>query len=86
MAPVVNYWWPGLPAKLSGEAYYQQLPQDHWALRVAHYLPWLTYWWNTQKLFPPTAVVARNPAIFSHQDKEIIAAFSKHEQEVRVLQ
>lgn len=28
LAPVINYWWPGFPANLSTEAYYQQLPQD----------------------------------------------------------
>ncbi|KAE8701065.1 germin-like protein subfamily 3 member 2-like [Hibiscus syriacus] len=41
MAPVINYWWPGFPANLSEEAYNLQLPQDQWALRVAHYLPFL---------------------------------------------
>ncbi|XP_039066156.1 uncharacterized protein LOC120211743 [Hibiscus syriacus] len=52
LAPVINYWWPGFPSNLSTEAYYQQLPNDQWALRVSHYAPWLTYWWNTQKWFP----------------------------------
>ena len=68
LAPVVNYWWPGFPANLSNEAYNQQLPQDQWALRVSHYAAWLTYWWNTQKLFPPAAAVARSPAVLSRQD------------------
>uniref|UniRef100_A0A1S3YA51 AB hydrolase-1 domain-containing protein n=1 Tax=Nicotiana tabacum TaxID=4097 RepID=A0A1S3YA51_TOBAC len=36
VAPVVNYWWPGFPANLSTEGYNLQLPQDQWALRVAH--------------------------------------------------
>ncbi|CAI0549933.1 unnamed protein product [Linum tenue] len=59
VAPVINYWWPSFPAKLANEAYKLQLPQDQWALRIAHYAPWLTYWWNTQKLFPSSAVIAR---------------------------
>ena len=71
-APVINYWWPSLPANLSTEAYYKQPPQDQWALRVAHYLPWLTYWWNTQKLFPASSVIARRPDIFSPRDLVIL--------------
>ncbi|KAM7266051.1 hypothetical protein ACFE04_003734 [Oxalis oulophora] len=72
LAPVVNYWWPSFPANLSKEAYYQQLPQDQWALRVAHYVPWLTYWWNTQKWFPSSSVIAHSPLIVSKQDMEIL--------------
>ncbi|KAJ6909138.1 LOW QUALITY PROTEIN: hypothetical protein NC652_020190 [Populus alba x Populus x berolinensis] len=70
IAPVVNYWWPGFPANLSTEAYYQQPPQDQWTLRVAHHAPWLTYWWNTQKWFPASAVAAQKPEVFSRQDLE----------------
>ncbi|CAN1298103.1 hypothetical protein LINPERPRIM_LOCUS23722 [Linum perenne] len=73
IAPVVNYWWPGFPANLSREAYYFQLPQDQWTLRVAHYAPWLTYWWNTQKWFPASGVAARHPQVFSRQDLEILS-------------
>ncbi|XP_031268723.1 uncharacterized protein LOC116127209 [Pistacia vera] len=74
IAPVINYWWPGFPRNLSTEAYNLQLPQDQWALRVTHYAPWLTYWWNTHKLFPGSAVAASHPEIFSPQD---IQLFSK---------
>ncbi|CAN1298109.1 hypothetical protein LINPERPRIM_LOCUS23722 [Linum perenne] len=56
-----------------GEAYYFQLPQDQWTLRVAHYAPWLTYWWNTQKWFPASGVAARHPQVFSRQDLEILS-------------
>lgn len=72
IAPVINYWWPGFPANLAKQAYYLQLPQDQWALRVAHYAPWLAYWWNTQKIFPASAVVARRPEIFSAQDVQLM--------------
>ncbi|KAK6942607.1 Alpha/beta hydrolase fold-1 [Dillenia turbinata] len=77
LAPVVNYWWPGLPADLTTEAYYQQFPRDQWALRVAHYLPWLTYWWNTQKWFPGSSAAGRNPKVFSPKDLEILARMTK---------
>lgn len=73
LAPVVNYWWPGFPSNLSREAYYQQLPQDQWAVRVAHYAPWLTYWWNTQKWFPASSVAAHSPDVLSLPDKIVIS-------------
>ncbi|XP_061986082.1 uncharacterized protein LOC133705007 isoform X2 [Populus nigra] len=71
IAPVVNYWWPCFPANLSTEAYHRQIPQEQWMLSVAHHAPWLTYWWNTQKLFPASAIIARKPEIFSRQDLEL---------------
>ncbi|KAL6574989.1 hypothetical protein OROMI_012274 [Orobanche minor] len=71
VAPVINYWWPAFPSNLSRTAYDLQPKQDQWALRVAHYVPWLTYWWNTQKLFPASSVITHNPTIFSNQDKEL---------------
>ncbi|KAF7804306.1 putative alpha/Beta hydrolase [Senna tora] len=72
LAPVVNYWWSGLPANLTSEAYKQQKLQDQWTLRVGHYFPWLTYWWNTQKWFPSSSVIAHSPDILSRQDQEIV--------------
>lgn len=72
IAPAVNYWWAGLPANLTREAYYQQKPQDQWALRVSHYIPWLTYWWNTQRWFPASSMIARSLDVFSRPDKELI--------------
>jgi hypothetical protein len=72
LAPVINYWWPGFPANLSAEAYRLQFRQDQWTLRVAHYTPWLTYWWNTQKWFPASSIAAQSPDILSPQDKELL--------------
>ncbi|KAE8709975.1 putative Oxalate oxidase 2 precursor [Hibiscus syriacus] len=77
MAPVINYWWSGFPANLSKEAYNLQLPQDQWALRVAHYLPSLVYWWNTRKLFPPSGVISLRPENLSPQDLQIIQLVHK---------
>ena len=79
IAPVVNYWWPGIPSNLSSEAYYQQFPQDQWSLRVAHYIPWLTYWWNTEKWFPYITLIAQSPGILSRQDTELLTVFSTAE-------
>lgn len=79
LAPVVNYWWRGLPANLTAEAYYQQKLQDRWALRVAHYMPWLTYWWNTQRWFPVTSAISQSPDILSKQDKELASKMADRE-------
>lgn len=79
MAPVINYWWSGLPANLSKQAYNQQLPQDQWTLRVAHYAPWLTYWWNTQKWFPASSVIAKSHKVLSHDDKALLSKLQRRE-------
>ncbi|XVF76222.1 hypothetical protein PTKIN_Ptkin13bG0248900 [Pterospermum kingtungense] len=81
VAPVVNYWWSGFPANLSEQAYQKQLPQDQWALRLSHYAPWLTYWWNTQKWFPGSSVIAHSGDNFNSEDKKLlpkIASRRKH--------
>ncbi|KAI7732523.1 hypothetical protein M8C21_012623 [Ambrosia artemisiifolia] len=57
ISPAINYWWHNLPLNLANEAYFRRPKQDQWSFRVAHYLPWLTYWWNTQKWFPFFSVV-----------------------------
>ncbi|XP_049379976.1 uncharacterized protein LOC125844692 isoform X7 [Solanum stenotomum] len=77
VAPVVNYWWPSFPANISTEGYNLQLPQDQWALRVAHYAPWLVYWWNTQKWFPCNSVISGKPKM-SPQDLEVVSKSAKH--------
>lgn len=85
VSPVVNYWWPGFPANLSTEAYYEQYPSDQWAVRVAHYTPWLTHWWNTQKWFPASSVASGKPN-FSRQDIEILTKLATGGQQLdRVL-
>ncbi|KAD6796374.1 hypothetical protein E3N88_07270 [Mikania micrantha] len=73
LSPAVNYWWHNLPSKLTNEAYSRLLQQDQWSFRVAHYLPWLTYWWNTQLWFPGYSVITKNPAVYSLTDIEVAA-------------
>ncbi|CAA0385041.1 unnamed protein product [Arabidopsis thaliana] len=73
VAPAINYWWRNLPGDLTREAFSRMHPADQWSLRVAHYAPWLTYWWNTQKWFPISNVIAGNPIIFSREDMEILS-------------
>nr|GEV86837.1 alpha/beta hydrolases superfamily protein [Tanacetum cinerariifolium] len=72
IAPVVNYWWSSFPTNLSMAAYKLQPLQDQWAVGVSHYTPWLVYWWNTQKWFPCSSVIAGKPN-FSPSDWELFA-------------
>ncbi|XP_020262316.1 uncharacterized protein LOC109838270 [Asparagus officinalis] len=87
VAPAFNYWWPNFPSNLSKDAFSQLLVQDQWAYRVAHYAPWLSYWWNTQKWFPSSTVLAQDPPsdIFSTQDKEILAKLAGRNHHIKVL-
>ncbi|KAG9459159.1 hypothetical protein H6P81_003667 [Aristolochia fimbriata] len=87
VAPVINFWWPGLPANVSQEGFDKQLEPDKWAVRVAHYAPWLSYWWNTQKWFPYSNVVAHSPLIFSASDKKLLPRFeARKEYEMQIRQ
>ncbi|KAL7586714.1 hypothetical protein Lser_V15G36496 [Lactuca serriola] len=72
IAPVVNYWWSSFPANLSLEAYKLQPRQDQFAVGVSHYAPWLVYWWNTQRWFPGSSVIAGKPN-FSASDWDLIS-------------
>ncbi|KAA3458613.1 Alpha/beta-Hydrolases superfamily protein isoform 1 [Gossypium australe] len=77
VVPFVNYWWPCLPANLSNDAFSRLLAQDQWSFRVAHYTPWLFYWWVSQKWFPSLSILAGNMAIFSQSDLEILKKWSE---------
>ncbi|KAL4575307.1 hypothetical protein LXL04_022149 [Taraxacum kok-saghyz] len=83
IAPVVNYWWSSFPAKLSWEAYKLQPRQDQFAVGVSHYAPWLVYWWNTQKWFPSSSVIAGKPN-FSPSDWELIFKIQRDESPKRL--
>ncbi|MCD7461401.1 hypothetical protein HAX54_046046 [Datura stramonium] len=74
LAPAINYWWPGFPSNLTKEAFTQQRPWDQWALNVAHYAPWLVYWWNTQTWFPRLSIID-GESNWSQKDLEIISKF-----------
>lgn len=85
LCPVINYWWPSFPANLSKEGFSSQLPEDQWTQRVAHHLPWLTYWWNTQKLFPALSILSGRHEILSSQDLEIIRSSQRPVDQVMSL-
>ncbi|CAL1378335.1 unnamed protein product [Linum trigynum] len=85
LTPASNYWWPGFPSNLSTEALYKQPPCDYWSLRVAHYAPWLTHWWNTQNWFP--SLGATKPHVLSREEREVVAKLiakgANHREHVR---
>ncbi|KAG5515772.1 hypothetical protein RHGRI_036728 [Rhododendron griersonianum] len=77
VVPGVNYWWHGIPANISREAFNTLLGQDQWTFRIAHYAPWLFNWWMTQKWFPSLSMMAGNMAVFCDPDLEILKELSK---------
>ncbi|KAL8483420.1 hypothetical protein ACS0TY_026211 [Phlomoides rotata] len=74
VVPVVNFWWKSIPAKLSQEALGLLPVPFQWTFRVAHYTPWLVYWWMTQKWFPN--IMRGDVSIFSRTDLDIIKQLS----------
>ncbi|QCE05405.1 Alpha/Beta hydrolase fold [Vigna unguiculata] len=86
LTPVVNYWWHNLPSNITTKSYYEQPTRDQWALRVAHYFPSLTFWWFTQKFFPSSSAVNRNPKVFSDQDLSILSKIKTRQHQSHVQQ
>ncbi|XP_061376261.1 uncharacterized protein LOC133318281 [Gastrolobium bilobum] len=73
VVPFISYWWPSFPANLSTEALRMLPLSDQWTFRVAHYAPWLFYWWMTQKWFPTLTMTSIG---MSHDDIEIMKSLS----------
>lgn len=72
LCPVGNYWWAGLPFKEAFKAFRLQPVQDQVAVSVAHYAPWLTYLWNTQKWFPSSSAASGKMYFLNDMDKDIM--------------
>ncbi|XP_057955340.1 uncharacterized protein LOC131149175 isoform X2 [Malania oleifera] len=77
IVPFVNYWWPCFPANLSRQAFRNLLTSDQWVFRIAHYAPWLFYWWMTQKWFPTLSILSGNMSLFTPQDLDILKKLSE---------
>ncbi|PHU07346.1 hypothetical protein BC332_23835 [Capsicum chinense] len=54
-------------------------------VRIFHYLPWLTYWWNTQKWFPTSSVATFSGDILFEQDRLLMPIFDGHHSKYRDL-
>ncbi|MCO5565065.1 hypothetical protein L7F22_018736 [Adiantum nelumboides] len=72
LAPVTNYWWSGIPTLEAWEAFRFQPLRDQVAVSIAHYTPWLTYWWNTQNLFPKSSVIEGRMDFLNALDKKSV--------------
>ncbi|XP_047328362.1 uncharacterized protein LOC124931833 [Impatiens glandulifera] len=72
VVPFVNYWLPSFPDDLLKEAFQILLVQDQWTFRIAHYFPWLFYWWMNQKWFPSLSMMEGNMSIFCSKDLEML--------------
>ncbi|XP_073158273.1 uncharacterized protein [Henckelia pumila] len=70
VVPHINYKWPSLPNDLTKDDYRKGLSK--WAVFVASHSPGLLHWWLTQKLFPSSTVLDRNPKFFSNKDLEVL--------------
>lgn len=70
VVPYINYKWPSLPKDLTRDDYRRGLSK--WTVFVASYAPSLLHWWLTQKLFPSSTVLDRNPTFFSRKDLEVL--------------
>lgn len=81
-APVINYWWDGFPPEVFNAGFGTQYAEDRWGLRVAHHAPWLTYWWLTQKFFPPlSASPGAKTNHLSKSDVEIRQLIRRNQEE-----
>ncbi|KAL3626943.1 hypothetical protein CASFOL_029156 [Castilleja foliolosa] len=70
VVPYINYKLPNLPSELTKDDYRKWL--SCWTIFVARYAPGLMHWWLTQKLFPSSSVLDRNPTFFSKKDLEVL--------------
>lgn len=70
VVPMINYNWPSLPSDLVKDDYRKNLLR--WTIFVMRYAPRLLHWWTTQKIFPSSSVLDRNPTFFSSKDLEVL--------------
>ncbi|CAN7003271.1 unnamed protein product [Brassica rapa subsp. trilocularis] len=76
VAPLLNFWWSRMPQNLLSAALKKLPIENQWTFRVAHYLPWLLYWWLTQKWFSPFNL---NPlTTMTERDIELADKHTKH--------
>lgn len=52
MVPTVNYWWPSAPSALSTQSFRKLTKSYQRTYWIAHFTPWLFYWWAKQKWYP----------------------------------
>lgn len=83
LSPAFHFWLTKLPANITKEVSGRASIWDVLSGTVPYYLPWLTYWWQTQKLFPTSSVIAHSDNLFSDQDKELAHKFERKDYTVQ---
>lgn len=70
VAAVVNYRCPSIPESLIKDDFRRGLLRlSLWLLK---HVPALLYWWMTQKVFPSSSVMEKNPVFFNDRDMEVL--------------
>lgn len=85
IAPVTNFWWPGISATEFKQAFATQILADRLLLRVAHYLPWLLYFWMSQPWIPASSAVNLRLEVLNASDRNVVEGFA-HATEVQIAQ
>uniref|UniRef100_A0A1J3GIR6 AB hydrolase-1 domain-containing protein n=1 Tax=Noccaea caerulescens TaxID=107243 RepID=A0A1J3GIR6_NOCCA len=78
VVPFVSYWWTRVPRNILNKAFELLPKNDQWTFKVAHYAPWLLYWWLTQKLFTSSSMISRNSALSSDKDLAVRKKWSEN--------
>lgn len=86
LAPVVNPFWSGLPTNITIDWGGKRSVWDMLSTYVAHHLPQLTYWWQTQKIFPISSAIAHSSRVFSSQDSQLRHKFERSDYSAPVRQ
>lgn len=68
VVPFVNYWWPSIPSTLSIQSFWKLPLCFKFTFGIAHYTPWLYYWWTKQKWYRSTGI----EVLFTNSDLEIL--------------
>lgn len=79
LSPVFPFRWTNLPAGIAKSLSGRVRIWDVLSASVTHYIPWLTYWWQTQRFFPTSSVIAHSDHLFSPQDKEVMHKFERRD-------
>lgn len=66
IVPIVNYKWRTLPKDLTKDDYRKNLCK--WIIWFCRHTPGLLHWWLTQKIFPSSSILDKNPAFFNNTD------------------
>ncbi|KAL3530400.1 hypothetical protein ACH5RR_009722 [Cinchona calisaya] len=71
IVPMINYKWRSLPKDLVKDDYRKNLCR--WIIWLLRHTPGLLHWWLTQKVFPSSNMLDKNPAFFNKKDLDSLS-------------